>query len=176
MKSTIKYGLLVIITFILILNFSLIFKTNVTANDDIDINIEIKQKANTAYVTNNKDYIVIFTGTISINYQISTYYEFINFKLFADAGDWVVNYPTNFNFSKGRNELEFTIHVNVPKNTSAYIERNLTVFGTWEKNPGSENGEIDPVTSKIFVSQYSLYCLESKVYEKNVYHRFSSGV
>ena len=129
---------------LLLLFIQLIVSNNSQVNGDpeeeIDVTIELDQKAVTAYVDYDQVALVTFTGTVRTNYEITNYHDFIIITINGEAGDWVTSSPPDISFGMGMDEVDFSITVQVPKGTSSYDERDLTVSGTWEFSSGPQTG------------------------------------
>ncbi len=71
-----------------------------------------------------------------------------------DASGWAVNYPPTMTFTRTYTQESFTAEVQVPPETSAWMEGAFQFSARWQYSPGMERGTIQPSTAMIYVNPF----------------------
>lgn len=139
----------------------IIHEDGVEAVGEPAITVTIAQPKATAHVAPGQDGIVTYTGDVEAEIPWSPSIQYLTVYLQPDAGGWSVSTPAPLVFSRQTKTLGFSLTVQVPPETSHYVQGTLTIGGTWEYDPGVMSGSLEETTAIIYIDQYYICALDT---------------
>ncbi|MBN1390205.1 MAG: hypothetical protein JXA22_06145 [Candidatus Thermoplasmatota archaeon] len=107
--------------------------------------------------------IVTFSGYIAMTEAFSPDSQFIIVNLHADVEGWEVTTIPVLTLTASYTQLSFTVSVRVPsgyKTSGMDATKVMTITGTWEYQPESRSGNVQPLEVFVFIDQYYEYSIK----------------